>query len=125
VQLAYAAVAGANAHIRAGRLVGIGVSSRQRVGSLPEVPTFIEQGLADFEAVSWVGIMAPAKTPAAIVDKLHRDITAVLKDPELRQRYATLGIDLVGNTPAEFAAQIRADMARWQQVVERGNIKAD
>jgi tripartite-type tricarboxylate transporter receptor subunit TctC len=125
VQLTYSAVAGANTHIRSGRLVGIGVSSKKRVASLPDVPTFIEQGLKDFEAVSWVGVMAPAKTPRPIIDKLHRDITAVLKEPELRERFSVLGIEPVGNTPGEFAAQIKADMARWKQVVERAKIKAD
>jgi tripartite-type tricarboxylate transporter receptor subunit TctC len=125
VQLTYSAVAGANTHIRSGRLVGIGVSSKKRVASLPDVPTFIEQGLKDFEAVSWVGVMAPAKTPRPFIDKLHRDITAVLKEPELRERFSVLGIEPVGNTPGEFAAQIKADMARWKQVVERAKIKAD
>ena len=125
VQLTYSAAAGSNAHIRAGRLIGIGVSTAKRVGSLPEVPTFIEQGLKDFEAVSWVGIMAPAKTPRPIIGRLHADITAVLKEPELRQRFDLLGIEPVGNTPEEFAAQIKADMARWQGVVERAKIKAD
>ncbi|MSQ62520.1 MAG: tripartite tricarboxylate transporter substrate binding protein [Betaproteobacteria bacterium] len=125
VQLTYSAAAGSNAHIRAGRLVGIGVSTTRRVGSLPDVPTFIEQGLKDFEAVSWVGVMAPAKTPQAIIDRLHKDIVAVLQEPQLRERFAVLGIEPVGNTPDEFAAQIKADMARWQRVVERAKIKAD
>jgi tripartite-type tricarboxylate transporter receptor subunit TctC len=125
VQLTYSAAAGSNAHIRAGRLVGIGVSTAKRVDSLPDVRTFIEQGLADFEAVSWVGIMAPAKTPRPIVDRLHREIVAALQEPPLRERFAVLGIEPAGNSPEEFAAQIRADMARWQRVVERAKIKAD
>ncbi|MFN0304361.1 MAG: Bug family tripartite tricarboxylate transporter substrate binding protein [Burkholderiales bacterium] len=125
VQLTYSAAAGSNAHIRAGRLVGIGVSTTKRIGSLPDVPTFIEQGLSNFEAVSWVGIMAPAKTPRPIIDRLHAEITAALTEPELRRRFDALGIEPVGNTPEEFAAQIRADMARWQAVVERAKIKAD
>jgi len=125
VQLSYTAVAGASAQVKAGRLNGIGVSTARRVGFLPEVPTFIEQGLAGFEAVSWVGILVPAKTPNAVIERLHGDITAVLKEPDLRERFAALGIEPVGNTPGEFAAQIRADLARWKDVVERGRIKAD
>lgn len=125
VQLTYSAAAGSNTHIRSGRLVGIGVSTTKRVGSLPDVPTFIEQGLEGFVAVSWVGIMAPAKTPQPIIDKLHAEITAVLQEPQLRERFAVLGIEPVGNKPEEFAAQIKADMARWQGVVERARIKAD
>jgi tripartite-type tricarboxylate transporter receptor subunit TctC len=125
VQLTYSAAAGSNTHIRAGKLVGIGVSTTKRVASLPDVPTFIEQGLKDFIAVSWVGVMAPAKTPRTIIDKLHAEITAVLKEPELQERFGLLGIEPVGNTPEEFATQIKADLARWQQVVERARIKAD
>ncbi|MCC6474308.1 MAG: tripartite tricarboxylate transporter substrate binding protein [Burkholderiales bacterium] len=125
VQLTYSAAAGSNAQIRLGKLVGIGVSTRQRVPSLPDVPTFIEQGLKDFEAVSWVGIMVPAKTPRAIVERLHRDTVATLQEPALRERFGVLGIEPVGNTPEEFTAQIRADLARWRAVVERAKIKAD
>ena len=125
VQLTYPSVAAANAQIRAGRLVGIAVSTARRVPSLPEVPTFIEQGLKDYVAVSWVAVMAPAKTPRPIIDKLHADITAVLKEPELRERFGVLGIEPVGNTPEEFVAQIKADMARWQEVVQRAKIRAD
>lgn len=125
VNLSYTAVAGAAAQVRAGKLIGIGVSTKRRVESLPDVPTFAEQGLADFEAVSWVGILAPAKTPPAIVERLNADVVATLKEPELRTRFAALGIEPVGNSPAEFAAQMRADLARWKAVVERGRIKAD
>lgn len=125
VQLSYTAVAGASAQVKAGRLAGIGVSTARRVGFLAEVPTFIEQGLVGFEAISWVGILVPAKTPNAIVERLHGDITAVLKEPDVRERFAALGIEPVGNTPGEFAAQMRADLARWKEVVERGRIKAD
>lgn len=125
VQLSYSAIAGAATNVRAGKLVGVGVSSLKRNPSLPEVPTFIEQGLPDFEAVSWVGILAPANTPKPIVDKLHAEISAVLREPGIRERFAVIGIEPVGNTPAEFSAQIKADLNRWQTVVERGKIKAE
>jgi tripartite-type tricarboxylate transporter receptor subunit TctC len=125
VQLTYPAVAGANTHIRSGKLVGIGVSTRQRVASIPDVPTLIEQGLKDFEVVSWVALMAPAGTPPAIVRKLHDATVESLKEPVVRQRFETLGIEPVGNTPEQFAAEIKADMARWKEVVERANIKVD
>ncbi len=125
VQLSYSAIAGAASFVRAGKLVGIGVSSVKRNQSLPNVPTFIEQGLPDFNAVSWVGILAPAGTPQPIIDKLHREIVAVLAEPAIRERFAALGIEPVGNTQAEFTAQIKADLARWKIVVESGNIKAE
>jgi tripartite-type tricarboxylate transporter receptor subunit TctC len=125
VQLSFSAIAGAAPFVKAGKLVGIGVSSRKRNPSLPEVPTFIEQGLSDFEAVSWVGILVPAGTPQPIVDKLNHEMVAVLNEPATKEKLAQLGIDAVGNSPAEFSAQIKADMARWQGVVERGHIKAE
>ena len=125
VPLAYSAVAGAQAHIKSGKLVPIGVSSLKRIGALPELATFSEQGVAGFEAVSWVGIMAPAKTPKAVIDRLHRDISAALKEPDLRERFGTLGIDPVGNTPDQFAEQIKGDLLRWGKVVEQAKIRVD
>ena len=125
VPLAYSAVAGAHTHIKSGKLAAIGVSSLKRTGALPDVPTFTEQGVAGFEAVSWVGILAPAKTPKAVIDRLHRDITAALREPDLRERFGTLGIDPVGNTPDQFAEQIKADLARWGKVVEQAKIKLE
>jgi tripartite-type tricarboxylate transporter receptor subunit TctC len=125
VQLTYPALAGANTHIRAGRLVGLGVSSKNRVASMPEIPTFIEQGLKDFEVFSWVGLIAPAKTPRAIIERLNREAVAVMKEPDVIQRFGVLGIEPVANTPEQFEAQIKADLARWKGVVERAGIKAD
>ena len=125
VPLAYSAVAGAHAHVKSGKLVGIGVSSQKRISSLPDVPTFIEQGVAGFEAVSWVGILVPMKTPRPVVDRLYRDIAFVLKEPDVRERFATLGIEPAGNTPEQFGEQIRNDLARWGKVVEQAKIKVE
>jgi tripartite-type tricarboxylate transporter receptor subunit TctC len=125
VQLTYPAVAGANTHIRSGKLAGIGVSTRNRVSTIPDTPTFIEQGLKDFEVVSWVALMAPAGTPPAVINRLHAETVQSLKEPTVRQRFETLGIEPVGNTPEQFAAEIRADLARWKEVVERAGIKVD
>ncbi len=117
-------IAGANQYIKQGRVKPIGVVGSKRDPSLPDVPTFGEQG-ANVDATSWVGILAPAKTPRPIVERLQRDIAAVLKEDEIRQRYATLGIIPVGNTPDQFAEQIRADYARWEPVVKKAGIKVD
>ena len=125
VPLAYSAVAGAHAHIKSGRLTGIGVSAPKRVASLPNVPTFIEQGVAGFDVASWVGILAPAKTPRPIIDKLNREIAIVLKDPEVISKYETLGIDIVANSPEQFGEQIKTDLARWKGVVEHAKIRVD
>ena len=125
VPLSYSSVAGAQAHLKSGRLVGIGISTPRRLSSLPDVATFIEQGLAGFDVSSWVGVMAPVKTPRAVIDKLNAAIVAALKEPDLRERYATLGVEPVGNTPEQFAEQIRTDLARWQKVVEAAKIRLD
>ncbi|GIL03790.1 MAG: hypothetical protein BroJett031_03100 [Betaproteobacteria bacterium] len=125
IPLVFTAVASAQQHVKSGKLVGIGVSSAKRSSSLPDVPTFVESGLTDFVVDSWVGILAPAKTPRPIVERLQRELAEVLKDPEVRNRYATLGIEPVGNTPEQFAAQIRADLARWEKVVKTAGIKIE
>lgn len=125
IPLVFTAVASAQQHVKSGKLVGIGVSSAKRSSSLPDVPTFVESGLTDFVVDSWVGILAPAKTPRPILERLQRELAEVLKDPEVRNRYATLGIEPVGNTPEQFAAQIRADLARWEKVVKAAGIKVE
>ena len=125
VPLAYAAVAGAQGHLRSGRLVAIGVSTLKRLASLPDIPTFIEQGVAGFDVSSWVGILVPIKTPRPVVDKLQREIATVLRDPDTRERFAALGIEPVGNTPEQFTEQIKVDLARWSKVVEQAKIRVD
>ena len=111
--------------IRDGRLNAIVVSGARRAQSLPEIPTLIEAGVAGFDVSSWYGILAPAKTPKPIVDRLQKDIAAVLMLPEVRERYLKGGFEPVGNTPAEFAAQIKADLARWKNVVKDANIRIE
>jgi tripartite-type tricarboxylate transporter receptor subunit TctC len=125
VPLVYSAVAGAHAHVKSGRLTGIGVSAARRVSSLPAVPTFIEQGVAGFDVASWVGILVPAKTPRPIVDRLNRELVQALRDPEVVAKYETLGIDVVANSPEQFGEQIKNDLARWKGVVEQAKIKLE
>src|SRR5579862_1329135 len=125
IPLACTALAGANQFLKSGRLRGLGLSSAKRAAGAPDVPTFIESGLPGFVVDSWVGILAPAKTPQAIVDRLQREIAAVLKEPEVRERLGVLGIEPVGNSPEEFAAQIRADLERWGPVVKQAGIRIE
>ena len=125
IPLVCTAVAGAQQFMKTGRLRGLGLSSATRAAGAPEVPTFIESGLPGFVVDSWVGILAPAKTPRPIIERLHREIALVLQMPATRERYSVLGIDPVGNTPEEFAAQIRADLARWAPVVKQANIRIE
>ncbi len=89
------------------------------------MPTFIESGQAGFDISSWVGILAPVKTPRAIIEKLQKDIAAALRTQQVRDRYAALGIEAVGNAPEQFTEQIRFDLARWEKVVKAANIKIE
>ena len=125
IPLVCTAVAGSQQFMKTGRLKGLGLSSAHRAAGAPDVPTFIESGLPDFVVDSWVGILAPANTPRTIVDRLQAEIAVVLKMPEVRERYSVLGIEPVGNKPDEYAAQIRADLARWGPVVKQANIRIE
>jgi tripartite-type tricarboxylate transporter receptor subunit TctC len=125
IPLVFTAVAGAVQHVKAGRLVPIAVSSAKRTATLPDVPTFMESGVADFDASSWVAILAPAATPRAVIEKLNRELNAVLTDPPIVEKLATLGIVATPGSPQQLADQIRADLAKYGQVVKAAGIKAE
>jgi tripartite-type tricarboxylate transporter receptor subunit TctC len=125
IPLVFTAVASAQQYVRTGRLVGLGVPGAKRASSLPEVPTFQESGLAGFDVNSWVGIFAPAKTPPPIVARLQKELAAVLQSAFVKERYATLGIEPVGNTPEQFGVQVRDDLARWREVVRSANVRLE
>ena len=125
IPMVFTAVAGAMQHVKAGRLVPIAVPSRQRVSSLPDVPTFIEAGLTDFEATSWVAILAPANTPRPVLEKLNRELNAVLTDPAIVARLEQLGIAATPGTPEQLADQIRTDLEKYGKVVKAAGIKAE
>ncbi len=110
-------------HLNAGRLRAIGSASLQRMAVLPEVPTFHESGFAGFESSSWYGLAAPARTPAAIIAFLHKEVVVVLKHPEIIARLAQDGATPVGNTPQAFAQDIRSETAKWAKVIKDANIK--
>ena len=110
-------------YIKQGRLIAIAVAGDKRSPAWPDIPTIAELGVPDFNVSSWYGILAPAKTPKAIVDRLQRDIAAVLAIPEVRDRYLNNAFDPIASTPETFAAQIKADYARWGQVVKDANLK--
>ena len=120
----YTAVAGALPFIEKGQVRAIAISSAQRLPSLPDVPTVAET-VAGFEAISWIGLLAPAKTPRPIVERIQRELHAVVNEPAVKERLAKLGITAVGNTPAEFAQQIQADLKKYAEVVKTAGIKID
>ncbi len=112
-------------HIQSGRLRALAITSQQRMDALPNVPTFIESGLRDFEVLEWNGMFVPAQTPAAIVQKLNQAIVQALASPDIRGRMTSVGIEPVGNTPTEFGAFVNAEILRWAQLVKTNNIKPD
>jgi len=125
IPLVYTAIAGAIPHVKSGKLHPVAVSSARRASSLPEVPTFMESGLTDFEINSWVALLAPAKTPKAIVDRLNTELNAVLNDPEARDKLNGMGITATPGTPEKFGEEMKRDLARYGQVVKAANIKAE
>ena len=125
IPLVFTAVAGAHQYVKSGRLIAIAVSSSKRSNALPDVPTFIESGVADFDVSSWVGILAPARTPRDIVDRLNRELNAVLSSPETVEKLAALGIAATPGTPDAFGTQIKSDLAKYGKVVKAAGIKAE
>lgn len=112
-------------HIEGGRLKALAVAAKTRMVQLPDLPTASESGVANYEATSWFGIVAPAGTPPAIVARLHKEIVAALRTPAMQERFAKSGARLVGNSPDEFAAQIRTERVQWGWIIHAANIKAE
>jgi len=110
-------------HIRAGRLRALAYAAPKRSPLLPDVPTFDESALKGFEASSWFGLVAPAKTPRAIVNLLAQEIGKALREPDVQKRFADLGATLVGNTPNQFGPFIRAETKKWHAVVRAAEIR--
>lgn len=125
IPLIYTVIPTIAGFLKDGRLKAIAVSSATRSAVLPDVPTMAESGLPNFEVSSWYGLLAPAKTPRPIVERLQREVAAVLAMPEIRERYQKGGFEPVGNKPDEFGQQIKADLARWGKVVKDANLRVD
>jgi tripartite-type tricarboxylate transporter receptor subunit TctC len=115
----------AQPHIRAGRLRGLGVGTRVRTPLFPEMPTIAEAGVPGYEANNWNGIVVPRKTPRAIIERLHREVHAVLNDSAVKNRFAVQGLEPIGDTPAEFAQYLRHEAAKWGKLVKTAGIKPE
>jgi tripartite-type tricarboxylate transporter receptor subunit TctC len=125
VPLCITALATALPYLESGRLVALGATSPGRIKASPNVPTFQESGLPGFAVTSWVGILAPAKTPPEVIDRLHKEFIRTLSKPETRERFQQLGLEAIGNSPEAFSKQIRADLDRYARVVKAAGITAD
>jgi tripartite-type tricarboxylate transporter receptor subunit TctC len=112
-------------HVNAKRIRPLGVAAPQRLPSIPDVPTLAEQGLGAFDAGTWYGVMAPARTPKPIIDRLHGAIVRALALPDVTKKINDLGTAVIGNTPAEFSAQIARESERWAAVVKQAGLKPE
>lgn len=112
-------------HVKSGKLRALAVGSARRSIAMPELPTVAEQGLPEFDAMAWVGFVAPAGVPRAIVDKLNAETVAILALPDVRERFLALGAEPAPGTPDEFAAYLRAEIAKWGRAVKDSGAKVD
>jgi tripartite-type tricarboxylate transporter receptor subunit TctC len=122
VDFAVGFIAGAGPLVAPGRMRALAVTSAQRVPQYPDLPTASEAGLPGFTNVGWFGLLAPAGTPQAIVDKIERDVIQVLKDTQIRARLFVMGMNAVGSTQAQFRRTIEEELVRWAQVVKARNL---
>jgi tripartite-type tricarboxylate transporter receptor subunit TctC len=112
-------------HIKTGKMRALAVSTANRFSQLPEVPTVAESGLPGFDVGFWLGALAPAGTPRPVIDKLNAAMVKALREPDVVERLAALGVEIIGNTPDEFAHIIRSDIVKWAKVVKDSGVKAD
>jgi tripartite-type tricarboxylate transporter receptor subunit TctC len=111
--------------VREGKLRGLAVTSLKRSANVPELPTMAEAGLADFEVISWFGLLAPVGTSPAVVAKLHQEAVRIVSQPDMREKFGLIGLDVVGDSPDVFAAIIRSDTLKWAKVIKEAGIKAN
>ena len=112
-------------HVKTGRLRALAVTTASRLPSLPDLPTVAESGLKGYETITWFGVVAPAKTPPAIIMRLNAEITKVLALPDVRNQFAIQGIEVIGGTPEQFALYIRDEIAKWAKVIRLSGVKAE
>lgn len=125
VQLAMSAFPPALPHIKSGKLKALGVTSAKRSGLLPDVPTIAESGLNGYEAAGWFGVLSPAHTPAAVVNKLNAEINRILELPEVKASLASDGAEPAGGTPAQMAQSARAESAKWSRLIRELKVSVD
>jgi tripartite-type tricarboxylate transporter receptor subunit TctC len=111
-------------HIKGGKLKGLAVTGKNRLASLPDVPTFAEQGMPEFDARTWYGLFAPAGTPKGVINKISAAVNEILASPEMKQNLAGLELDTLPSNPEQFQAYLRAETEKFTRVVKAANIKA-
>jgi tripartite-type tricarboxylate transporter receptor subunit TctC len=125
VQLMFGAMPTLLPAIKAGQVRALAVTTAQRAEALPELPTLAEAGVKGIDVPSWYGVMVPASTPPALIERMHAAMAAVIARPDVKGKLAAQGLTAVGTAPAPFAAQIKRETATWAGVIRDANIKAD
>ncbi len=125
IQLMFDGLPAAASHVQAGKLKLLAITGKERHPSFPNVPTFAEQGLADYAPIAWQGLLAPAGTPAPILEKISAAMHKACQSPDLARKWRDYGGELRCNTPAEFTAFIQADRAMWGKVIRDAQVKLD
>ncbi|HCL85484.1 MAG TPA: ABC transporter substrate-binding protein [Comamonadaceae bacterium] len=125
LQVMFDAWASSGPFVKDGKVRLLAVTTAQRSKLLPDVPTVAESGLPGYEAMPWLGLMAPAGTPQPAIDKFHAELMEVLKEPGVQEKFRSLGLDIIGNSPKEFGEFIKKDMVKWAKVVKDSGAKAD
>jgi len=125
VQIMFAGAPSALPQVKAGRLVALGVASPKRIAAAPDLPTLAESGLPGFDVTSWYSIVVPSGTPNDIIARLRSEIASALTQPDIQEKLAGLGAEPIGNTPAEFAAMLKVETAKWGKIVKDANIQVE
>ena len=124
VALKYDTIATSSGHIRNGRIKPLAIASLKRSPLMPDVPTIAESGLPGYQGILWMGVLAPASTPRDIVDMMNRGLRTTLRDPGVLKQLEANGVEIVGNTPAEFEKLIETELRQWADLIKSSNIKA-
>jgi tripartite-type tricarboxylate transporter receptor subunit TctC len=125
VPIGFASVPSFAPQIKAGQLRGLAVTAEKRTAVLPDVPAMGELGIHGMVGDTFQGVLVPAGTPKAIVARLHADIVKAIASVDMRERMSAIGLEPIGNSPEQFAAQIKSDIARWGAVIRQADIKVD
>lgn len=125
VNIYFSSVPGALSHIKGGELRALGVSSLKRSSAAPDVPTVAESGYAGFEAINWLGLLVPVRTPASIVSRLNADVLRVFQQPDVEQKFLAQGGEPTTGTPEAFASYIKSETAKWDRVIKASGVKPE
>ena len=125
VEIIFGGVSSAVGFVKSGKLKALAVSSSKRYAGLPQVPTVMESGLPGFEIYAWFGLMAPARTPRSVIDKLHGEVLKALRSKDISERFAALGMDIIAAGPQEFAERIASDTRMWARIIKESGAKVD